>query len=360
MNGERPTGDPIAMGIPSLVQHLRTLIDSPGTDLDIPSVEKVSTEFSFYKPPFSTNERLYTTLLRSLVSSLPVLQSDAEIRAVASLVETVMAQMPISAVGTFASDELLLTALGAPHPSANVLGLEILRRFEGEVSGLVFLAAVRCWLEKPTVEVGSRGQKALVNLLRREMERNGRLGEKIGVDVGEGQRRPSPMTRVPDPEKHRLWGLFLLGECHDMIVQACQTSSDMTYQQTSLAQDRLLGLLPDLARLDFEALFTAVAAGGDRRTKRILWWASTEMVDREDEAMVLATVEFYKAIVRAAFEAEGGPSPWFGVFVEKLKDTGRPEVERAARELANEAGMAVARGDEGAAEFGEWLEDVWN
>src|SRR5689334_9653549 len=117
MNGERPTGDPIAMGIPSLVQHLRTLVDSPGTDLDIPSVEKVSTEFSFYKPPFSTNQRLYTTLLWSLVSTLPVLQSDAEIRAVASLVETVMAQMPISAVGTFASDELLLTALGAPHPS---------------------------------------------------------------------------------------------------------------------------------------------------------------------------------------------------------------------------------------------------
>jgi hypothetical protein len=94
-------------------------------------------------------------------------QQDVEIRAVESLIETVLAQMPTPAVATFASDDLLLAALTAPHPSANVLGLEILRRVEEPISGLVFLATVTCWLQKPAVEVGHRGRQAIVNLLRR-------------------------------------------------------------------------------------------------------------------------------------------------------------------------------------------------
>jgi len=273
-----------------------------------------------------------------------------------------MAQMPIAAIAAFASDELFLTALAAPHPSANVLAFEILRRWapdqEEDISGPVFLAALRCWLERSAVEVGARGQDAIANLLARELRRDGRLGEKLGVEVGDG-RRPSPMTRLPDASRHRLWGMFLLGEGHEMIAAACQAGPGAEYRTTSLAQGRLLGLLPEVARLDFEALWTATA-GGNAASRRILWWASTEMADREDLAMGLAMVEFYKAMVKGVYASEGGPSPWFGGYLEKLKDTGMAEVERAARELANEAGLAVARGEDGATEFGEWLEEIWN
>jgi hypothetical protein len=372
MNGDRPSGDPITMGIPTLVQHLRTLT-AQNSDLDLPMVERVTHEFTFYKPPFSSNQAMYAALLRALVAALPVLQADEAIRAVASLTETLLQQMPVQAITSLATDELLLTALGAPHPSANVLGLEILRRFEKDQVGEefdpdVFLALLRCWLGKPEVEVGARAQQAIVNLLARERELDGRLGARIGVQVGATTRRISPMTRLPDPTKHQLWGSLLLGGGRNMVVKACLRSTEVSYRQTSLSQIRLLGLLPELAELDFEALFAATAPareGEPAEARRLLWWASSAMVDREDEAMVLAMVEFYKAMVRGVYESGrgedgGGPTAWFEPYVGKLQELGRPEVERAARELANEAGMAVAKGEEGAVEFGEWLEEVWN
>lgn len=349
MTESRPAGDPAAMGIPQLVGHLEAVLADTSTPLEKPLFEKVHTELAFYSLPFSDNQSTYHTLLTLLITALPALRADDAVLTTTSLIDALTSRMPISAVLTFVRPEMLVLALEAPHPAANLLALDIAKRAEGrEGARSVLRADVLCalvtrWMYADAVEVGQRGEEALVNLLE------GTRADLVGAtrrlsiqEVGEELSGGVNGTAFPPLD---IWEHLLAGEGGDIIRRACVVEPQS--RQSSLAQNRLLALLPKIAHLDLDALISSQGSGPNN----LLNYA-VDVVNREDIAMYLVLVQFYKDLFREVYTA---PQPTtrtrFAALV--AGRSGDTAAVRAVGELQREA-----LADEEQAEFGTWVAGV--
>ncbi|KAH6631336.1 hypothetical protein F5144DRAFT_629365 [Chaetomium tenue] len=177
--------------------------------------------------------------------------------AIVDLTIKLLRPVPFEDVFSLAQSEELITALESPAPAANLLGIAILRKAAAAPRHISFLcthpdlvaAFIRCWLVSPQVEVGHRGSRVLGDLL----------------DIDSAQPPPPPPTRPVDPTTvlsirrepghGALWDLLFRNRpMYTLLLDLISGHHpDMLANppQVSLAQHRLLRLLPRLASIDF-------------------------------------------------------------------------------------------------------------
>lgn len=152
---------------------------------------------------------------------------------------------------------------------------------------------LRTWLSTPHVEVGEKATKALGDLLEVDCDRRSINTRMNGMDLA---------PRTP-PGQGLLWRrIFQDRDIYDLIFSLCSfetigTGEDrIDKRQKSLAQARLLRVLPRLAALDFHTIshtnFPDIEAryGLQEGEQGILWFAATDMVNKEEDMLMHITV----------------------------------------------------------------------
>ena len=221
---------------------------------------------------------------------------------------------------SLASEESLIQALESPVPSANILAMSIVHKAAATPADVAILTGMPAlvsaflwrWLTSPQVEVGQKGGKVLGDLL------------DIDCDL---PLSPADASLVRDqvllrraPGRGKLWqSLFRDQEAYGLLVALVAGKHPDTRgdeRQLSLAQGRLLRILPRLASLNFNMVtqspFPALNPvhatnghtydpSGQRQTPRqsegILQFAALRMVDTRDMLMQLSLVDFFEALV---------------------------------------------------------------
>ncbi len=135
---------------------------------------------------------------------------------------------------------------------------------------LLFTAFLTCWLISPESDVGEKGIKVLGDLLTVDCERPPPIGASRG-----------------DPGQGKLWRLLFQDRpVYDLLIALVSPGRpDMTTIQLSLAQGRLLRLLPRLAMLDFSTV-----NGG------LLQFAALRMVDKKDQLLYCTVIDFFEDV----------------------------------------------------------------
>ncbi|KAJ3576567.1 hypothetical protein NPX13_g3659 [Xylaria arbuscula] len=209
---------------------------------------------------------------------------------------------------SFASEEALVRALQSPAPSANLLAMTILSKAAKTPSEATMLASMKSlvtslvttWLSAPAVEVGERGTLVLGDLL---MVDSPDLPPKGLEDTPSGAFPVSLNT----PGQGFMWRrIFNDRDIYGLILSLCsngprQDAKDL--QQLSLAQGRLLRLLPRLSAYNLSAISrtnfpdlhhqssNSESAGG------LLYFAALDMIDKEDILMHLSLVDFFERLL---------------------------------------------------------------
>jgi len=241
----------------------------------------------------------------------------------ASLTIKLLRPVTFTQILPLASPESLIQALESPAPAANILAMTVLHKAAAspaEVSLVAVMtpllsAFLRRWLASPHVEVGQKGSKV--------------LGDLLDIDCELPPPPPPPTTAAnapgteivlrKAPGQGKLWRALLTDRTiYMLLLDLCSgrhpdTSGDAL--QLSLAQGRVLRILPRLAALNFQAVArsnipaaTPVRltnghsggrsdSAGPRPGEGLLQFAALRMVDRGDTLMHLSLVDFFEALV---------------------------------------------------------------
>lgn len=234
---------------------------------------------------------------------------------------------------TLADQDSLLSAISSPAPSAKSLAMTILHKAAASPDDAAHLATlplllshfVYTWLATPQVEIGEQGTRVLTDLLEMDAtsEPIRRPSGSAAITIngvtwangtnGNGDSAPEPRHLKPRGQGalwHRLFRdpslyihLYSLPRGKDVF-----SGADLTPNQTSLAQGRILRILPRLAALDFAAVTNppqptlgpvpsqAADAGIDTSTG-LLQLAALHMVDRDDVLMHRNLIHFFEGLL---------------------------------------------------------------
>jgi hypothetical protein len=170
---------------------------------------------------------------------------------------------------------------------------------------------LRTWLISPDVSVGAKGSKILGALL------------EVDCDL------PLPASRqditfpvqTRTPGEGRLWRrVFSDNAINNLLPRICSGQDVATREderQLSLAQGRLLRILPHLASLNFRAVsdIRVRIEGRDgvataKEWKSLLHFAALDMVNKRDRLMHLTLVDFFEAFVAATSPDFSEPNPY--------------------------------------------------
>jgi hypothetical protein len=242
---------------------------------------------------------LIPRLLPPITQILTSYQKDPTI--LASLAVKLLQPIPFTQILTLASEESLIQALLSPAPSANILAIAVIEKASRSPSDSAILSVMkgvvesflRTWLSTPYVEVGEKATKALGDLLEVDCDRRSISTRMNGMDLA---------PRNP-PGQGLLWRrIFQDREIYELIFSLCSFETTGTgagrldERQKSLAQARLLRLLPRLAALDFYTIshtkFPDIEShyGVQQGAQGILWFAAADMVNKEDDMLMHITV----------------------------------------------------------------------
>ncbi|KAI3395868.1 hypothetical protein diail_805 [Diaporthe ilicicola] len=219
--------------------------------------------------------------------------------------------LPFTRALELCQPEYLITALASPEPYINELALAILEKASRSPSDASILAStpglleafLDRWLLSPAVGVGHQGVLILGDVL----DVDSPLSQPIFTD-DQKQAYDIRLVRRAVQGHGAVWRRLFGDEalCWQ-VLQKMDTAfpSSSTDQkvlaQRSLAQDRLLRLLPRLAVLDFASLnrsTTQLSPGGP--SVSLLSFAVLFMVDRRgDELMHLTWIDFMQKLVGA-------------------------------------------------------------
>ena len=207
---------------------------------------------------------------------------------------------------TFASEESLIRALESPAPSANILSLTVIEKASRAPSDTAILsimkgvvaAWIRTWLSSPSVEVGEKATKALGDLLAVDCDRASAANlntQMNGLEI---------TSRTP-PGQGLLWRrIFHDREIYGLLFDLCSLKTTGTNpgqldaRQKTLAQARLLRIIPRLAALSFGTVsrsdFHDIAAsyGLSNGEQGLLYFAAVQMVDKSDMLMHITLIDF--------------------------------------------------------------------
>lgn len=222
---------------------------------------------------------------------------------------------------SLASEDSLIEALGSPAPSANILAMTIIEKASRTPANAAILstmpalvsAFLRRWLASPHVEVGQKGGIVLGNLLDIDCELPPPPPPSSSSDMSQA------IVLRKAPGQGKLWHrIFFDRDVYRLIVDICSgrdpdTATDE--RQLTLAQGRLLRILPRLAAINFHAVtrsefaspipsyFTNGVRAAEQESQRqrtvdsLLHFAALRMVDRRDRLMHLSLVDFFEGFI---------------------------------------------------------------
>ncbi|KAH8667501.1 hypothetical protein BGZ60DRAFT_528802 [Tricladium varicosporioides] len=284
-----------------LEAHLQQVLASPETPLDVKLFDEVELQLTDSNTP-----PLIPRLLPILTQILLTYQSDPAI--LASLSMKLLRPVSFTQVLRLASEDALIQALQSLAPSANILAIAILHkaaRSPGDTAILsimkgVVLSFLRVWLSTPHVEVGEKATQALGDLLEVDCDRRISAGldtRMSGIQISSGK----------PPGQGLLWRrIFHDRDTYQLLFDLCSFQTvgtgegQLDERQKSLAQARLLRVLPRMAALDFNTVtrtnFPEVEAlyGLQVEEHGILYFATVHMVDKENDMLMHITlIDFF-------------------------------------------------------------------
>ncbi|KAI1418800.1 hypothetical protein F5Y12DRAFT_789579 [Xylaria sp. FL1777] len=294
--------DTISTTSVSRVDDLEQHLDQLASDTTLPTDDKL---FDHVEVQI-TDDNIPPLILRLLPRITDILRRyQRDPAALCSLATKLLRPLSFHQIMSFASEEALVQALRSPAPSANLLAMNILAKAAGSPSDAAVLAAMKDivtsfvtrWLSAPAVEVGEKGTRVLGDLLVVDSPSppiEGLDGNHVGA-LGP----PSP------PGQGFMWRrIFNDRDVYGLILSLCSSGqSGLTPQQLSLAQGRLLRLLPRVSaynlgivsRTKFPDLHQryihSEAPGG------LLYFAALHMIDRNDVLMHLSLIDFFERLL---------------------------------------------------------------
>ncbi|KAL2876561.1 hypothetical protein SGCOL_008137 [Colletotrichum sp. CLE4] len=205
--------------------------------------------------------------------------------------------------------ELQLNALRSPSPHANLLALAILAKASASPSDAAILSLMprvveellRRWLSSPHVEVGERAGRVLGDLLDVDCELPppSNLPSSSATEVV--KRRAPGQGRMWRRIFHdkELFGLVLsLAKGIDPSPTSEGEPTTLPERQLSLAQGRILRILPRLAALNIVEVgvsqFPDLTGSSE---VGLLQLAALHMVDKSDTLMHLNLIDFFETLL---------------------------------------------------------------
>ncbi|KAH9232958.1 hypothetical protein K456DRAFT_1837769 [Colletotrichum gloeosporioides 23] len=291
-------------GLDELTAHLDDLVASPATPLQpkiLDDIELQLTESNI--PP------LLPTLLPKLTTILKTTPPDPA--PIVSLTIKLLSPVPFTQTLQLADESSLISALRSPAPSANLLALAILEKAAATPSDTailslmpkVVLELLRRWLSSPQVEVGEKASRVIGDLLETDCELPppAALPSLTGTDL----------VRRRAPGQGRMWRRLFHDREPFGLVLALARGEDpaedvkLSEHQLSLAQGRILRVLPRLASLNIVEVgtsqFPELTGSND---VGLLQLAALRMVDMEDTLMHLSLIDFFETLVSVMRVAE--------------------------------------------------------
>lgn len=278
--------------------------------------------FYIFEPVLLTLRSLATNIIPLTPRILPILiqilmsyQKDPA--TIVGLALKLLQPVPFTRALTLASEDSLIQALQSPSPSMNILAIAVIEkaaRSPGDTAILSVMRVVvkmllRTWLSSPHVEVGERAAKALGDLLSMDCD------HRTAADLDSRMHGLKISSRTP-PGQGLLWRrIFQDSEIYQSIFDLCSFRTvgsgegQLDERQKSLAQARLLRILPRLATLNFSAIsktdFHDIEHnyGMTPGSQGILWFAATDMVNcEEDVLMHMMVIDFFSGLLEAVSE----------------------------------------------------------
>ncbi|KAI1413902.1 hypothetical protein F5Y13DRAFT_24970 [Hypoxylon sp. FL1857] len=282
-------------GVEELEKHLDELLADPTlppTHKLFDHVELQLTDANI--PP------LIPKLLPKITEILKQYQQDPAI--LCSLAIKLLSPLNFTQILSLASEEALIQALRSPAPSANILAMTVLEKAARSPSDAAILAMMNNvitnfltqWLSAPQVEVGEKGSKVLGDLLDVDCDTRPPDGVSLsGMEIA---------VRKP-PGQGLVWRrIFHDRDIYDLILSLCRGNT-LSPQQQSLAQGRLLRVLPRLAALNFRAVTWTDFTDLNQRYANfsgnggLLHFAALSMIDKEDMLVHLNLIDFFEALL---------------------------------------------------------------
>ncbi|KAI1383762.1 uncharacterized protein F4822DRAFT_50424 [Hypoxylon trugodes] len=282
-------------GVQELDKHLDELLADPTllpTAKLFDDVELQLTDANI--PP------LIPTLLPKITEILKQYQQDPSI--LCSLAIKLLGPLNFTQIMSLASEESIIQALRSPAPSANILAMTVLEKAARSPSDAAILAMMNNvvtnflaqWLSAPQVGVGEKGSKVLGDLLDVDCDTRPPDGLSVnGMEIA---------VRKP-PGQGLVWRrIFQDRDIYDLILSHC-TDGRLSSQQQSLAQGRLLRVLPRLAALNFRAVTWTDFTDLNQRYANfngnggLLHFAALHMIDKEDMLVHLNLIDFFEALL---------------------------------------------------------------
>ncbi|KAK1765857.1 hypothetical protein QBC33DRAFT_454292 [Phialemonium atrogriseum] len=325
-------------GVEELDLHLDQLMRDSSLALDAKLFDHVQLQLTESNIP-----PLIPLLLPKLVAILQ--QDDRDPALPASLATRLLSPVTFTQSLTLASEESLIHALSSPEPSVNLLAMTVLEKAARTADDAALLAdmpqlfaeLLRRWLLSPHAQVGAKGRRVLGDLLDTDSELPPLPPPPPSTGQAQGGQDQvlADMVKRRVPGRGKLWRLlFRTREPYQLLVDICSGRHPGTApadgHQLSLAQGRLLDILPRLAVLDFHAVAASDFAagrpthatnggvdhdhdddheepgpdqhqqrrgGGGQQHEGLLQFAALRMVDRRDALMHLNLVEFMEGFV---------------------------------------------------------------
>lgn len=281
----------------------------------------------------SSTESNTPPLARRLLPKLiQILEQDSrDPAAPASLSVKLLGPVPFDRALALAPEESLITALRSPEPSVNLLAMAVLEKAARTRDDAALLAKMprlvaellHRWLLSPHAQVGAKGRRVLGDLLDTDCELPPPPASSVEVQTDIVRRRAPGLGAV--------WRLlFRDRDTYRLLLDICSGRHPDTAaadaQQLSLAQGRLLDILPRLAVLnlrvvsesDIPAGRPAHATNGGGHTDDepgagrlgndgLLQFAALRMVDKKDRLMHLNLVTFFEGFVSLMRATEHSP-----------------------------------------------------
>ncbi|KAF4472695.1 hypothetical protein FALBO_420 [Fusarium albosuccineum] len=294
-------------GLSELQTHIAELVDDPSAPFNAKLFDDVELQLTESNIP-----SLLPTLLPPLTAILK--QTTQDPTPLLSLAIKLLSPLSFPRCLTIADPPSLLAALRSPLPGANLLALAIIHKAARTPADAAILSTlpdvveelVRRWLDSPDVGVGERSARVLGDVLETDCDV---IVEGEGVNGVSSSSMTNGISgtelvkrRVPGHA--RLWRLiFLDRQFLSLITSLCRPET--INRQATLAQGRLLRILPRLTALNpraisttpFPDLLSLPDASAEPAGHGLLQWAAFTMIDTTDILMHLSLVDFFETFV---------------------------------------------------------------
>ncbi|KAK8043123.1 hypothetical protein PG994_013606 [Apiospora phragmitis] len=300
-------------GVDELDAHLDALLEDPSLPPTAKLFDDVELQLSDANTP-----PLIPRLLPKLTEILKQYQQDPAV--LCSLAVKLLGPVSFTQVLAMASEEALIQALRSPAPSANLLAMAILEKAARSPADAAILAMMNSivaaflttWLSAPQVEVGEKGTKVLGDLLDADCDTRPPPSDGGGSSVNGME----IAIRNKPPGQGLMWRRVF----HDRDIYGLLLSlgsrgphqsaeGGLSEQQLTLAQGRLLRVMPRLAALNLAAVsrtdfpdlherYLSSHALGGGNDQGLLHFVALHMVDKEEDLLMhLNLVDFFESFV---------------------------------------------------------------